>query len=233
MLSFIIITRMEEPKRLEHIINSIFKDNNSSEVIVVDEKETIIYTQISTISLEKDFTEKPSWITAKKNYGTELASRDILVFLHDYIEIEDGFYNGIKKFGVDWDVSMCKIENSDGSRYMDNLAWDDPKFGPEWTMREKWCSDGKLVSGRPSVVSYSYNKTQHIYVPGYFWIAKRQFMRDNPLNEELIHCDAEDVEWSYRVRDKWNYKFNEYSTVKLLKYKVPALQYIGDNLETN
>lgn len=226
MLSFIIITRNEEPKRLEHIINSIFKDVNNAEVIVVDEKTTTIYTNISTISLDKDFTSKPSWITAKKNWGTQLASRENLVFLHDYIEIKEGFKDGMDEFGYDWDVSMCKIENVDGSRYMDNLAWDDPEFGPEWTMTEKWCKEGKRVHGRPSVVPHNYKKTQHIYTPGYFWMAKKEFMKNNPLNEKLCHCDAEDVEWSYRVRDKWNYKFNAFSTVRLLKYKNMALQVI-------
>lgn len=227
-ISFIIITRHEDKERLELIINSMFyyKKNNIIEVIVVGETETVIYTDVNNITIDKDFTEKPGWITAKKNFGVKVSRYPISVFLHDYIYIEDNFFSGFTKFGINWDVCMCVIKNIDNTRFMDNLVWDDPTIGKPWIMTEKWCKEGKVVSGQPSIVPYSYNQTQHMYVPGYFWVAKRKFMFDNQLNEELCHCDAEDVEWSYRVRDKWNYKFNPNSSVKLLKYKYRMLQIV-------
>lgn len=215
--SFIIITADEDPNRLNKVINSI---PPTQECIVVHET----YTSINGLIHNKDFTGKRAWITTKKNYGAKLAKYENLVFIHDYIELSLGFCEGYKD--NDWNVSMCCIFNSDGSRYMDNLAWDDPNIGNKWEMREKWCPNGRIVEGQPSVVPYSYNNPKHMYVPGYFWIAKKQFMLENPLNEELCHCDAEDVEWSYRTRDKWKYFFNTETSVKLLKYKKPSLQFI-------
>ena len=44
-------------------------------------------------------------------------------------------------------------------------------------------------------------------------------MEAEPLNEDLCHSDAEDVEWSLRVRDKYKYVMNENSVVKLLNFK--------------
>ena len=42
----------------------------------------------------------------------------------------------------------------------------------------------------------------HMYISGAYWVAKKHVMEAEPLNEDLKHSEAEDVEWSLRVRDK-------------------------------
>jgi len=44
-------------------------------------------------------------------------------------------------------------------------------------------------------------------------------MLEYPLNENLIWGKGEDVEWSIRIRRKYNFKMNQFSKVKLLKQK--------------
>jgi hypothetical protein len=44
-------------------------------------------------------------------------------------------------------------------------------------------------------------------------------MLEFPLNEGLTWGQGEDVDWSIRVRDKYNFSINEKSEVNLLKYK--------------
>jgi hypothetical protein len=85
------------------------------------------------------------------------------------------------------------------------VIWDDPEYHHPVT--------------RTALPPYTYDKTQYLYVSGAYWIAKKYVMQDLPLNEKLFWNDGEDVEWSKRMREKYNYVFNPYSTVKLLKYK--------------
>ena len=59
----------------------------------------------------------------------------------------------------------------------------------------------------------------HMYISGAYWLAKKHVMEAEPLNEDLKHSEAEDVEWSLRVRDKYKYVMNERSKVHLLRYK--------------
>jgi hypothetical protein len=47
-----------------------------------------------------------------------------------------------------------------------------------------------------------------MYVSGGYFLTKKKVALDNPFNEDLLHNQAEDVEWSLRVRDKYNIKCN-------------------------
>jgi hypothetical protein len=58
-----------------------------------------------------------------------------------------------------------------------------------------------------------------MYISGSYWIAKKQIMNEFPLNENLIWGESEDVEWSNRVKQKYNFSINEYSIVHFLKNK--------------
>lgn len=73
--------------------------------------------------------------------------------------------------------------------------------------------------GNPRIVPYSYDKTQHMFVSGAFWVAKKWFMKAEPLDESLLWGQGEDVEWSLRMRDVADYRMNVHSTVHLMKHK--------------
>ena len=44
-------------------------------------------------------------------------------------------------------------------------------------------------------------------------------MEEFPLNEDLVWGESEDIEWSKRVREKYNFHINEVASVRLLKQK--------------
>ena len=75
-----------------------------------------------------------------------------------------------------------------------------------------------------------------MYVGGTYWCAKKQFMLENPLDNRLVHGGGEDVEWSMRCKDKWNYKLNKFSVARLMKdreiaIKDPNLTNIYNNIK--
>ncbi len=57
-----------------------------------------------------------------------------------------------------------------------------------------------------------------IHVPGTYWVAKKNFMLQHKLNENLCHGDGEDVEFSHRICNITKIKINLLSYNKLLKW---------------
>ena len=146
------------------------------------------------------------WITKKKNLITENAKYENVVYMHDYHMFKPDWYNGFLKFGSDWDVCMNKVENFWGGRGRDWISWDSPNHE------------------RRSLVDYDNTSfIKHSYISGSYWVAKKKFMEENPLDEQYLWGQGEDLEWSFRIRDKFNYKMNKFSTVKHIRPK-----YTGD-----
>ena len=52
-----------------------------------------------------------------------------------------------------------------------------------------------------------------------YWVGKKDVMTEFPLNERLLWGQSEDVEWSLRIREKYDFSMNKHSSVQLLKYK--------------
>lgn len=226
--SFIIVTDGNQWDRIDSIISSIENEvpEDSREIVIVGGKWNVAdFRKYGYKYTRKYFNEleKPGWITRKKNIGVQFAKYDNLVIMHDYYALSEGFYEGCAKFdseNPDWDLMMVKIETQDGQRYHDWCAWDDPRSAPDhfWIQYEPFCAEGRKTLGRPCMIPYD-QSTPYWYIPGGAWIAKRQFMLENPLNESLSHCQAEDVCFSLSVRNKADYVMNTYSKLKLLKPK--------------
>jgi GT2 family glycosyltransferase len=68
--------------------------------------------------------------------------------------------------------------------FTDWVLWDHP-YNPRYTSVE--------------YTNYSLKKFQ--YISGGFFLAKKQFILDNPFNENMSVGSAEDVEWSLRIRN--------------------------------
>ena len=149
---------------------------------------------------------KINWVTKKKNIITNLAKYENIVYLHDYIELISGWYNGQLLSSNNFKVRMDKILNLNNQRYRD------------WCL---WMDDGvNFVSKNNYLIPYNFTHlTKLMYISGAYWVAKKSFMIENPLNEILSWGQSEDVEWSLRVRDKTDFNLNNNSSVKLLKLK--------------
>ena len=156
-----------------------------------------------------DSLDKPGWITKKKNLIAQHAKYENIVFLHDYISFQPHWYEGFKQFNDDFDVCMNIILNLDGTRFRDwclNPFQVIPPNGP--------------ITNREFMIPY--NETRLIskmYISGAYWVAKKQFMLDNPLNEDKVWGESEDIEWSEKIMTKADYKMNTKSTVSLMKQK--------------
>ena len=210
--TFGIITFDNQEDRVASIIKDIKSHSNEPEIIVVGGSNKY---ESDVIHIAFDETVKRGWITRKKNLVTENSTRENIVYMHDYYTIDSSWQKGWEEFGNDWDVCMNVIKNCDGSRYRDWCAWDDPEL----------CYFKYFFSGNPSdlgghfacLVPYDYKKTEHMYISGGYWLAKKRVMEKIPQDENLLQSQSEDVDWSKRMRNKCSYKMNTNVNVHVLK----------------
>ena len=207
--TFGIITTTNQEDNILKIIKSIEKQKiDNYEIIIVGDCNL---ERKNTTVILFDENVKNMWITRKKNIISEKAKYENVVYLHDYIVFEDGWYGGHLKKGNDFEVRMDKIINLDNTRFRDWVIW--PHNNNEM--------DGFI--GRDCLIPYDLTHlSKYMYISGSYWVSKKKFMMDNPLNEILGWGDGEDVEWSIRIREKIKFDMNERSCVKLLKYKYPV-----------
>jgi|TARA_B110000263_G_C15245491_1_gene481503 hypothetical protein len=212
------ITTTKEPQRMSRNTNNHIREmidairvneipEDSYEIIIVGGDNKYQNDNDVTHFEFDDINPRPGWFTRKKNMITENAKFDNIVFSHDYIRLDKDWYKGFLKFGDDWDICMCIHKAIEGHRFRDWLAWDDPDI----------CYNIDGYSHRIALVPYSYTKTKYMQISGFWWTAKKSVMEQDPLDENLAWGDAEDVEWSMRIRDKYKYVMNTNSIVEVLR----------------
>lgn len=227
MITFGIITNKDhhsatdQSYRMSKIIDSIEQQEfKNYEIIIVGDYTT---TRKNTKCIYFDDNIKRGWITKKKNIITKESRFYNIVYMHDYIIFDKYWKNGWDNFGWDhWDLAMNVIENKDGTRFRD---WCVIKFDGNigkngiFPLGLKECCDCTIS---PYLADYNYNRTENMYISGSYWITKKRVMIEEPLNEDLVWGQPEDIEWSFRVLSKYNYVMNSQSKVKLLHQKDPV-----------
>ena len=181
-LTFGIITTESTGHHLPEIIRSIEDQNipdDCYEILVIGNYPIHNYKNLR--SFQFDETQKNMWITRKKNMITENANYDNIVYMHDYLSLSGDWYQNFLKFDCNWDICMNSIKNTDGTRILDWMGLPDDRIY------------GNVV------LPYEYGGSEGMYIPGYFWIAKKSVMLQYPLNEDFSWGDGEDIEWSKRV----------------------------------
>jgi len=208
--SVVIITNGKSNETLLKTIASAEKELHSSngEIIIVGPPNLPLPAN-SKIKIKYiryyDSKRLPGLITRKKNLGARAAEYDKLVICHDYIFFEAGWKNGYDKFGDNFDVCINKIINLDGKRNWDWVTFDYPNIGM-------------------ALLPYDTECTRYQFIGGMYFVVKRDFFLANPLNEKLRWAEAEDIDWSKRIRKKTIFKFNPFSTVSFSKLK-PGLSH--------
>jgi len=198
-------------------INSI-KDLNipNYEIIIIGGNDNYQSDNLRVHSFEEN--PNGGWITKKKNLITKYARYENIVYLHDYLIFDKDWYKNFLNFGNDFKICMNRIINLDETRFRD------------WTL---WAKSAEEI-GIPNpyyLIPYNIkNLSKLMYFSGSYWVAKKNVMEEFPLNEDLFWGQGEDVEWSKRIREKYNFSINENSIVRLLKYKNPAF-FNCNNLE--
>jgi len=209
---------------LKKTIESILSLNiENYEIVIVGGSNKILidFPKSNLKHLKFDESLKEKWITRKKNLIIEEARFENIVFMHDYILLDKDWYHGFEKFGNSFTVCTNKILNYDSTRYRD------------WALSPNnyFKIDSLLNNSLSYLLPYDENSlTKYMYISGAYWVAKKYFMENNKLNENLIWGQGEDVEWSHRVRKKIKFEFNNYSTIKLQKQKDIYFKEIPDKI---
>lgn len=217
-----------------NFINSIQKNNipqENYEIIIIGNIKNNFFKNENIKIIPFDENIKKGWITKKKNLITDNAMFDNIVFLHDYLILGDNWYKSMCQFGNNWDVLLTKIVNYEGQRFRDwillgngrknsreikikNLNINCNPYNPFIEVNEPNSS---------ALLPYEEKRfNDWIYINGSYWIAKKQFMKENPLDEELCWGESEDIEWSIRVRNKTQIEINPNALVIINKpEKIP------------
>lgn len=216
--TFGIITTEKQEDRINLIIDSIEKqDIPEYEIIIIGNCNIV---RKNSIIINFDETVKTSWITKKKNIISEEAKYDNIVYLHDYISLEDDWYNNFLLFGDDFDICMNRIINNNGNRFRDWVLWilNVCNYIPS------------VHQDRGCLLPYNVKNLTHLmYISGSYWVGKKEFMLKNKLDERFSWGEGEDVEWSNRILPNCNYVMNSESVVKIIKeYKDPVFSEIND-----
>lgn len=171
----------------------------------------------NVVHIPFDESAKPKWITRKKNLVTNRAKFENIVYMHDYIKIEPGWYSGFLEYGNDFVLCMNKMLNPDGSRYRD------------WSL---WAEDALGLNVPRAEFLIPYEETsfsKYMYFSGAYWVAKKKVMLEYPLDERLSWGEGEDVEWSKKIRGVYNFSMNSLSSVRLMVYHHPIFTEISED----
>jgi hypothetical protein len=211
MITFGIVSSKKSSQFLKVIIESIRNQNiprSNYEILIVGDVELKPSHDCNVIYFDE--SKKEGWITKKKNLITKEAVYETIVYMHDYIIFSPDWFKSFFKTGFDFDVAMCKIQNYDGSRFRDWCVWVDNS-----------CPfDLFIQRTRQGLLPYHISDlNRYMYISGAFWVAKKKFMQNYPLNEELCWGQAEDVEWSKRFREHNHIALKQDAYISLLKNK--------------
>lgn len=222
--TFGIITTEGEEERVKKVISSIVSQGMPCEVIVVGgSSESIggpVHNDITLRYIAFDESIKDKWITRKKNIITERASYDNICYMHDYVSLRPGWFQGFEKFGDNWLTCMTRITNMDGRRFRDwcvihNNSWMNPPIDDE----EPPAGPGRLLD-------YNDNTSgRWQYYSGAYFCAKKEVMEEIPLDEERVWGGGEDVQHSRLLYQRYGQKvfnMNVESEVRFLKNKQRA-----------
>jgi len=229
MITFGIITNSKHHSndniyRLNEIIDSIEIQNIPEyEIILVGDNvvtEDLVRKNVLAVTFEEE--HKANWITRKKNLITELARYDTIVYQHDYIVYEPNWYQGWEHYGFNyWDLAMNVMINKDGTRFRDWCVFEyDGNMGANGVWIQNTPKHPPYTIS-PYIPSYNYKNTRKMYISGSFWIAHKNVMQEEPLDESFVWGQPEDIEWSKRVLSsgKYRYVMNQNSAVRLLHQK--------------
>jgi hypothetical protein len=196
--------------RLRYVIDTIECERIPAyEILIVGNLPAIERRNTRVLSFDESI--KPRWITRKKNLITENARFDHIVYMHDYLALEPGWYAGWKSFPA-FHACMNPILNADGTRYRDwSLFYD---------ASSQAARDFAGIGRLENLLPYEETSLSRLmYFSGAYWVATRDTMRKLPLDERLTWGDGEDVVWSHRYRARHDFMINTASRVRLFGKK--------------
>jgi hypothetical protein len=195
--TFAITTDYSNMEQIYEVFDSIRELNIPNyEILIIGDKHFNDDPDVRYIHF--DDTQKKGWVTRKKNILCQEAKYENVVLMHDYYVFDKDWYKSYLKFGNDWDIcSNAQLMQNGKRHFTDWVTWD--------------CS---LYPRYTSLPYDEWQLTHYMYQSGGYMLVKKQLMLDNPFNEELSWGDADDVEWSLKVRHKYKWICNGDAVVK-------------------
>lgn len=199
-ISFGIPTNFSNKPFLTNLILSIRNQQIPDyEILLIGPEQSIEYqkclceyhTDIRFIPFDE--TQRPLWITKKKNILAQEAKYDRLILLHDYLTLSDDWYLNLRRFEsvFGWSVLAFPQQRLDGGRF-----WYD------------WSGfDGPRAKDQRLFFPYlDWSQNHQVYISGNIFAVNKNLLLEHPLNEDLAHLDEEDLEWSNRLRSTVHFK---------------------------
>lgn len=209
--SFGIITAGNNDEAIQQIVRSIEAEEIPNYEIIIVGDSAIAGQHITVIPFDE--TIKRGWITRKKNLLCQAAKYENIVLLHDYVCLNRGWYKGFQQFGNDFSYCVTPIVTLQSTRFRDFCIYVE-------------CMPP--VFKENCLLPYSYKPIDKIrklmYISGTYYVIKKRVALEYPLNENLVHGVAEDVELSQRLSTNGIYiECNPFSSVSLLRDKQQAV----------
>ncbi len=218
--TFGIITGGQNEEKIDIIIDSIEKQCIPLYEVIIVGKCNIQRKHTHIIPFNE--IVKNGWITKKKNIIAKTATYDNIVYLHDYVMLDDDWYTGFCQYNEEFDVIVTKVKNLDGTRYKDWFLF--PFYIQGLHNRQKLNYNPNNGCLLPYNVKSNSIINNYILIPGFYFIVKRNVINKFILDENLSWGQGEDVEWCDRLHKVITFKCNPLSTVKFLKQK-PACEW--------
>ena len=237
-ITFGIITENPDSENCRLVIESIRRQKiKEYQIVIVGGTKRSAVDKMELIPFDESV--KKAWITRKKNLITQNAKFDQVVYLHDYISLESGWYEGVVNYGNQWDVMMTRMRLPDGRRYRDYSIFPGFHTFSKENTHLRSIIKPDLFSQIPGMdfeealipygISSEVAEILHpwLYISGAYWMARKKVMLEFPLDENLGWGEAEDIDWSDRIKKKYKINFNDKSSALLLKTKDPIFREIS------
>lgn len=185
------------PERIGEMIQSIRALGVPHyEILIATDQDIPEFEDVRRVYFDESIRQ--GWVTKKKNVLADEAAYNNVVLMHDYFLFDKDWYKNFVEFGDEWDVCSNAQQLMNGKRHFtDWVVWDSPIF-PRYT----------------SIPYDDWSQTAYMYQSGGYMVVKKKFMERCPMNENLAWGEAEDVEWSLRMRNRAIWKCNGKSIVR-------------------
>jgi len=219
--TFGIVTDGKSDHYIKLIISSIIRNNIPKyEIIIVGNSCIEQSDNIRLFTFDENI--KPAWLNRKKNIISLNAKYDNIVILHDYVALEDNWYEGFLKYGDNFDWCITKVFNNYGQRFRDYTLF---PYKVDY-LNLNYCpgDDIDIYFNNNCLLPYDFINTiktnKYMYISGSYWVIKKSTATKYLLDERLVWGQGEDVEYSKRLHENGIIiKLNPYSSVKFLKVK--------------
>lgn len=184
--SFAIITRGDRVSNVVQFCESIRQQETTTqhEILILGQPNAAYEPFNVTYLDDRCFRDELAEIAAKKNYIAQHAKHENLLISHDRYTLAPQFFHTFEQWGYDYDVATIEQFYETGELF------------PAYCYLQ-----GTQLQWTTPVGCKNYNHLQPLhYLNGGLFIIKRQTLLSIPMNPLLCWNQAEDVEFSYQLR---------------------------------